>query len=110
MTSTTGLPASGSAGAGFSLPSAVLLAGFALGLGALGGADAGWLHGLKVVTVAVVAQAVWGVARNLAADRERASLAIVAAVAVLASRTAASQVLIIVVAGVGGWGRPGGGG
>jgi chromate transporter len=88
---------------GFTLPSALALVAFAYGLQALNVADAGWLHGLKVVAVAVVAQAVWGMARNLAADRERASLAIVAAVAVLASRTAASQVLIIVVAGLVGW-------
>jgi chromate transporter len=85
---------------GFTLPSAVALAAFAYGLQAAGVADAGWLHGLKVVAVAVVAQAVWGMARSLAGDRERASLAIVAALAVLASRTALTQVLVIVVAGV----------
>jgi chromate transporter len=56
-----------------------------------------------VVAVAVVAQAVWGMARTLAADRERASLAIAAAMAVLASRTATVQVLVIVVAGLLGW-------
>jgi chromate transporter len=88
---------------GFTLPSALALVAFAYGLQALDVADAGWLHGLKVVAVAVVAQAVWGMARNLAADRERASLAIVAAIAGLASRTAASQVLVIVVAGLIGW-------
>jgi chromate transporter len=88
---------------GFTLPSAVMLVAFAYGLQAIGVAEAGWLHGLKVVAVAVVAQAVWGMARNLAADRERASLAIVAAIAVLASRTATIQVLVIVVAGLLGW-------
>jgi len=88
---------------GFTLPSAVALVAFAYGLQAADVADAGWLHGLKVVAVAVVAQAVWGMARNLAADRERASLAIVAALAVLASRTATTQVLVIVMAGVLGW-------
>jgi chromate transporter len=88
---------------GFTLPSAIALVAFAYGLGAVGVADAGWLHGLKVVAVAVVAQAVWGMARNLAADRARASLAIVAALAVLASRTAVTQVLVIVLAGVLGW-------
>jgi chromate transporter len=88
---------------GFTLPSAIALVAFAYGLRAMGVADAGWLHGLKVVAVAVVAQAVWGMARNLAADRARASLAIVAALAVLASRTAVTQVLVIVLAGVLGW-------
>jgi chromate transporter len=88
---------------GFTLPSALALVGFAYGLRAVGVAEAGWLHGLKVVAVAVVAQAVWGMARTLAADRERASLAIGAAIAVLASRTATVQVLVIVGAGLLGW-------
>ncbi|HYS18313.1 MAG TPA: chromate efflux transporter [Candidatus Binatia bacterium] len=88
---------------GFTLPSAVAMVVFAYGVQGLGVADAGWLHGLKVVAVAVVAQAVWGMARSLAADRERASLAIVAAIVVLASRTATVQVLVIVVAGLVGW-------
>jgi chromate transporter len=88
---------------GFTLPSAVALVGFAYGVQAVGIEHAGWLHGLKVVAVAVVAQAVWGMARTLAADRARASLAIAAAIAVLASRTAVSQVLVIAVAGLVGW-------
>ena len=88
---------------GFTLPSAVALVAFAHVLQTVGVADAGWLHGLKVVAVAVVAQAVWGMGRTLAADRPRASLALVAAVAVLASRTAVVQVLVIVAAGVLGW-------
>ena len=54
---------------GFTLPSALALVAFAYGLQALGGTDAGWLHGLKVVAVAVVAQAVWGMARTLTPDR-----------------------------------------
>jgi chromate transporter len=90
---------------GFTLPSALALVAFAYGIQGVGVADAGWLHGLKVVAVAVVAQAVWGMARSLAADRERASLAIVAAIAVLASRTATVQVLVIVGAGLLGWMR-----
>ena len=53
----------------------------------LGITEAGWLHGLKVVAVAVVAQAVWGMARTLAPDRERASLAFLAATAMLAFPT-----------------------
>jgi len=88
---------------GFTLPSAVALVAFAYGMKAVSVADAGWLHGLKVVAVAVVAQAVWGMATNLAADRARASLMILAAIAVLAERTAASQVLVILVAGLIGW-------
>lgn len=88
---------------GFTLPSAVALVAFAYGLQAMGVTDAGWLHGLKVVAVAVVAQAVWGMARNLAPDRPRASLAIAAAIAALVSRTALAQVGVIIVAGLVGW-------
>jgi chromate transporter len=88
---------------GFTLPSALLLVAFAYGLQATGTTDAGWLHGLKVVAVAVVAQAVWGMARTLAPDRERASLAFLAAIAMLAYPTAVGQVLIIVLAGLIGW-------
>ncbi len=87
---------------GFTLPSAIALVAFAYGVQAAGLADSGWLHGLKVVAVAVVAQAVWGMARNLTPDRERISLAFLAAIAVLASRTALVQVLIIIVAGIAG--------
>jgi chromate transporter len=88
---------------GFTLPSALALVAFAYGVQTVGVGDAGWLHGLKVVAVAVVAQAVWGMARTLAADRARASLAIVAAGVVLAAPTAAAQVLVIVLAGLAGW-------
>jgi chromate transporter len=92
---------------GFTLPSALALVAFAYGLQTLGITDAGWLHGLKVVAVAVVAQAVWGMARTLAPDRERASLAFLAAIAMLAYPTAVGQVLIIVLAGlIGRWWLP----
>jgi chromate transporter len=85
---------------GFTLPSAVALVIFAYGLGAIGAADGDVLHGLKVVAVAVVAQAVWGMARNLAPDAPRATLAIAAALGALASRTALAQVVVILIAGL----------
>ena len=88
---------------GFTLPSALALVAFAYGMQTLGITEAGWLHGLKVVAVAVVAQAVWGMARTLAPDRERASLALLAAIAMLAYPTAVGQVLMIVLAGLIGW-------
>jgi chromate transporter len=88
---------------GFTLPSALALVAFAYGLQTLEITEAGWLHGLKVVAVAVVAQAVWGMARSLAPDRERASLAFLAAIAMLAYPTAVGQILIIVLAGLIGW-------
>jgi chromate transporter len=88
---------------GFTLPSAAALVAFAYGVEWLGATDAGWLHGLKLAAVAVVAQAVWGMARGLAPDRERASIAIAAALAVLAWPSAPGQVLVIALAGLVGW-------
>ncbi len=85
---------------GFTLPSALALVAFAYGLQTMGGTEAGWLHGLKVVAVAVVAQAVWGMAQNLTPDRPRVTLAVLAAVATLAWPTGLGQVLIIVAAGL----------
>jgi chromate transporter len=83
--SQAGLPGGLAAWCGFTLPSATVLILFAYGVTMLGGpaGDAGWLHGLKVVAVAVVAQAVWGMARNLCPDRPRAGLAIFAALLAL---------------------------
>src|SRR5580698_10681703 len=70
--------------AGFTLPSAAALVLFAYGAGALGGPlGTGLLHGLKLVAVAIVAQAVWGMARALCPDRERATIATIAALIVL---------------------------
>ena len=86
---------------GFTLPSAIALVLFAYGVDSFGGAlGAGWLHGLKVVAVAVVAQAVLGMMRNLAPDRERATLAVVAAAIVLAFPNAFGQIGAIVLGGV----------
>ncbi|HEY3115768.1 MAG TPA: chromate efflux transporter [Chloroflexota bacterium] len=100
-----GLPGALAAWLGFTLPSALLMVAFAYGLQALSpDQSAGWLHGLKIVAVAVVAQAVWSMARSLAPDRERVSIAILAAVAVLAWPVAAIQILVIAIGGlVGRW-------
>lgn len=91
--------------AGFTLPSAIALVLFAYGVDAFGAAlGGGWLHGLKVVAVAVVAQAVLGMMRTLAPDRTRATLAIIAAVIVLTFPTTWGQIGAIAfgfVAGVG---------
>jgi chromate transporter len=95
-----GLPGAIAAWLGFTLPSAILLVAFAFGLQRLGVTDAGWLHGLKIAAVAVVANAVWGMARSLAPDRERATIAVVSAIIVLAWSGAPGQVLVIVLAGL----------
>jgi chromate transporter len=63
----------------------------------------GWLHGLMIAAVAVVAQAVWSMARSLAPDRPRATIALAAAIVALSWQTALSQVLVIVAAGLVGW-------
>jgi chromate transporter len=88
---------------GFTLPSAVALTLFALGLGALGGAESGWLHGLKVVAVAVVAQAIWGMAGKLTPDRLRASMALAAAALLLLWPSALAQIVAIGAGGLIGW-------
>ena len=88
---------------GFTLPSALALIVFGLGVGAFASAaDAGWLHGLKIVAVAVVAQAVWGMARSLCPDRERATIAILASIVTLAWPSAVGQISSIALAGVAG--------
>lgn len=87
--------------AGFTLPSALVLIGFALVLSRHGEwAESGVLHGLKVVAVAVVAQAVWGMAKTLCPDRPRAALAIGAALLTLLLPTAFAQVGAIVACGL----------
>ena len=89
---------------GFTTPSALALILFAYGVAALGDVSgAGWLHGLKVVAVAVVALAVWGMARNLTPDRPRVTLAVLAAAATLFVSSAAAQVAVFVAGGVLGW-------
>ncbi len=96
-----GLPGAFAAWAGFTLPSALAMILFALGIAAWGEVvPGGALHGLKVVAVAVVAQAVWGMARQLCPDPPRLALATVAAVAVLAWPSAWGQVGVILAGGL----------
>src|SRR6201996_8926235 len=88
---------------GFTLPSAAALILFAYGAGALSGPIGnGLLHGLKLTAVAIVAQAVWGMSRNLCPERERASIAVVAALAILLSGTSIAQIGAIVLGGLAG--------
>ena len=88
---------------GFTLPSALALLLFAYGASALSGpVGTGLLHGLKLVAVAIVAQAVWGMARTLCPDRERASIAGVSALIVLLSTSAFSQLATILFGAVAG--------
>ncbi len=89
--------------AGFTLPSAIALLLFAYGATALGGPTAlGLLHGLKLVAVAIVAQAIWGMARTLCPDRQRATIAGIAALIVLFSGSSGGQIAAIVVGAIAG--------
>ena len=86
---------------GFTLPSAVALTVFALSLTAWGNVlPPGILHGLKVVAVAVVAQAVWGMARNLCTDAARVSVAVISACLVMWWPNALGQISVIGAAAV----------
>jgi chromate transporter len=88
---------------GFTLPSAIALLLFAYGVGSLEGPiGTGLLHGLKLVAVAIVAQAVWGMARSLCPDRERASIAAVAALIILFSPSSPAQIVAILLGAVAG--------
>jgi chromate transporter len=88
---------------GFTLPSALVMTLFGYGIGLVGDVShAGWLRGLKLVAVAVVAQAVWGMARSLAPDRARASVAVAACLVALAVPSSWGQVAAIVLGGVAG--------
>ncbi|GMN98863.1 chromate transporter [Parageobacillus thermoglucosidasius] len=87
---------------GFTLPSALALSLFAYFFQGASLMNTEWLHGLLVAAVAVVAQAVWGMAKNFAYDRPRASVAIAAAVFTLLVPSVFTQVGIIVAAGIAG--------
>ncbi|MDL2398399.1 chromate efflux transporter [Rhizobium mayense] len=88
----------------FTLPSALLLVVFAMAATAFDGPiGAGLLHGLKIVAVAVVAQAVWGMARNLTPDRERASIALAGVLIVVFAPGSVGQVAAIAFGALGGF-------
>jgi chromate transporter len=85
---------------GFTLPSAAALVAFAYGVREYVAADAGWLHGLELVAVAVVAYAVVGMARTLTPDVGRAALALAAAATSLAVGGVLGQIGPIAAGGV----------
>ena len=80
---------------GFTFPSAVALILFAYGVHAFDGQAGEWLHGLKIVAVAVVALALWGMGRTLAPDRPRIAIAVLATAAVLVTGGIAAQLAVI---------------
>ena len=86
---------------GFTLPSAIALVLFGYGVTSFGNVlGSGWLHGLKVAAVAVVANAVLTMMRSLAPDRGRATLAVGAAALVLAIPSSLGQIVVIALGAV----------
>jgi chromate transporter len=98
-----GLPGALMAWLGFTLPSAVLMTVFALGVLEPGAVDAGWIAGLKVFAVAIVAHAVWGMARTLCPDAARRVIAAVVASLLLIVPWPQAQLAAMVLAGIAGW-------
>ena len=86
----------------FTLPSALAMIMFGYSLNTWHGAviHTGWLHGLKVVAVAVVALAIWGMAKALTPDRPRGTIGILSAVLVLIWPSAWGQILAILIGGL----------
>jgi chromate transporter len=98
-----GYPGALAAWIGFTLPSALLMTAFAYGAGELNNPmGLGVLHGLKLVAVAIVAQAVWGMAAALCPDRSRASIACVATVIILSSNSSIAQIGVLLFGGIAG--------
>jgi chromate transporter len=108
-----GIPGGLTAWLAFTAPSALLMIAFGYGVTAFDRvASQGWLHGLEVVAAAVVAQAVWTMARASCTDAPRILVGAIAAAVVLLSPTPLGQIGVIVGGGIAGWawlpdGRPG---
>ena len=101
--SRAGLPGAIAAWIGFTMPSALALILFGYGVLEFGDSMAsGALHGLKVVAVAVVAQAVWGMAKKLCPDKQRATLAVLATIIVIAVPSPFIQVGVILLGAIAG--------
>ena len=88
---------------GFTMPSVIALILFALLLTGFDVGNAGWIHGLKIVAVAVVAHAIIGMAKNLTPDLTRKSIALFALIGTLFLQTAFAQVGVILIAAFAGF-------
>lgn len=101
--SRAGPPGALAAWIGFTLPSAIVMVAFAYGASLLSGpAWLGVIHGLKLVAVAVVAQAVWGMSRSLTPDFKRIAIAGAAIIAVSQLPASSGQIAAIALGGVAG--------
>jgi len=97
-----GTPGAIAAWIGFTLPSALILAVFALLYPVLPATDTGWIRGLELAAIAIVAQALLGMSRSLAPDRARATIAVLAAATVLLLPLMWVQVGVILAAAAAG--------
>ncbi|TFE02120.1 chromate efflux transporter [Jeotgalibacillus salarius] len=88
---------------GFTMPSVIVLIIFAMIVSSFDVSDTGWLQGLKIVAVAVVAHAIMGMAKNLTPDLQRKAMALLALSVTLLWQTTISQVVVIVIAGIAGF-------
>jgi chromate transporter len=89
---------------GFTLPSALALTLFAFGVSSLSSTlGAGWLHGLKIAAVAIVAQAVWAMGTRLSVGKLKSILTFGSAILISWLPFASGQVAIIILAGLIGW-------
>ncbi|MBS0196507.1 MAG: chromate efflux transporter [Planctomycetes bacterium] len=99
-----GIAGAAAASVCFTTPSALLMIAFAYGMASLGSVtEAGWMHGLKLAAVAVVAQAVWSMGRSLCPDVPRVLMGLTAAGTVLWMRSVWVQVGVIAVCALAGW-------
>lgn len=87
---------------GFTIPSVIVLALFAIMYQSFSFNSDGWVHGLKIVAVAVVAQAVLGMGKKLTPDKQRVSIAIVASIFTIMLPSVIGQLIIIALAGIAG--------
>ncbi|MER2027886.1 MAG: chromate transporter [Solibacillus sp.] len=85
---------------GFTFPSVAALIAFAILMTGFDVGNAGWIHGLKIVAVAIVAHAIIGMAKSLTPDLKRKAIAIVALLVTILWQTAFSQVAVIIFAAV----------
>lgn len=92
---------------GFTLPSALVMIGFAIGVMKFGTLDgtqgAGWIRGLQIAVIAVVANAVWGMAKSLCTGKITTLIALGSAAAVLGISSGWNQIGVIIVGGLLGW-------
>ena len=99
-----GLPGALAAWIAFTLPSAIALIVFAYGVQTFEGwLNTGVLDGLKIAAVAVVAQALWSMARSLCPDALRASFALITAIGILLWPGSLTQIVFLILAAIAGW-------